>query len=70
MDNRSAAEVRADRALLDRVTVTKLHEANRRMHVMLNGAGVPECLAGDGVRTCIEARVAWLVEHRGDQPRG
>ena len=70
MDNRTVAQLREDRALLDHVTVTKLHEANRRMHVMLNEAGVPECLAGDGVRTCIEARVAWLVAHRGDQQGG
>lgn len=61
MDSRTAAEVRHDRALLAEVTLRK-HRAERKlMHVMLTEAGVPEDIGNDGVRSCLTARVAWLI---------
>lgn len=57
-DAKDIDELRRDRALLAEVTLSKHRAERKAMHVMLTDVGIPEDVAGDGVRSCLMARIA------------
>lgn len=60
----STDRLRRDKMILLEMTVAKQKAENKVIHEMLSAAGIPEDLANDGVKSCLRARVAALLDRR------